>query len=119
MIGVLTLGLGVLAGGQVWAYSGSSVWGWGSGLAAAGLIGLGWRAFLKRAARSRRIRFLGESQEGVDESEFSEISRVDEARAKIEKDLEQRPQKVADSIRALLVRSEGEGEPGDRGSTRG
>ncbi len=97
MIGVLTLGLGALVGGQIWAYTGSVPWGWAGGIVSACLLLLAWRAFFKRAASARSVRFIGEVADGpLDESEFIEIREGDETRTKLEKDAEVRPDKVAD-----------------------
>ena len=112
MIGVLTLGLGALVGGQIWAYTGSVPWGWAGGIASACLVALAWRAFVNRARSARSVCFLGEMADGpMDESEFVETREGDETKAKLERDAELRPAKVADSIRAMLVRNAGgEGE---------
>lgn len=121
VVAVIILGLGVLAGGQIWVYTGSEVWGWTTGLMAAGVAGLGWRALARRATAVRGIRFLGESQEGLDESDFSEVEETDgiqRKRAKIERDLEISPQRVADSVRSMLVKGSGEVRA-KRGSRRG
>ena len=110
MIGVLTLGLGALVGGQIWAYTGSVLWGWVGGIASACLVALAWRAFFKRAASARSVRFLGEMADGpLDESEFIETRESDETRTKLERDAGVRPDKVADSIRSMLVRGAGRG----------
>ena len=116
MIGVLTLGLGALAGGQIWANTGSLPWGWVGGIASACLVALAWRAFFNRAASARSVRFLGEMAHGpLDESEFVETREGDETKAKLERDVELRPDKVADSIRAMLVRDAGGGGGDKRG----
>ena len=64
-------------GGRVWAYTASEVLGWTAGLIAAGVAGLGWRALARRAAAATDVRFPGESQVGLDESEFFEIEETD------------------------------------------
>lgn len=121
VVAVIILGLGVLAGGQIWVNTGSEIWGWTTGLMAAGVAGLGWRALARRATAVRGIRFLGESQEGLDESDFSEVEETDDIqrkRAKIERDLEISPRRVADSVRSMLVKGSGEVRA-KRGSRRG
>ena len=120
-VAVILVGLGVLVGGQVWVYTSSEIWGWLAGLVAAGVSGTGWCAFTRRAAAATDVRFLGESQQGLDESEYSEIEEtdvLDGKRVKIEQDIERSPQHVADSIRSML---EGSGSIGrtKRGSRRG
>lgn len=77
VVAVIILGIGVLTGGQVWVHTGSEIWGWMTGLIASGTAVVGWRAFAKRAVAATGVRFLGESQEGLDESEFSEIEEAD------------------------------------------
>ena len=109
---VIILGLGVLAAGQVWVYTGSEILGCLAGVIAAALVGFGWRAFARRATAATEVRFLGESQPGLDESEFSEFEEETDVmavrRSKIEKDIESSPQKVADSIRSMLVKGGGQ-----------
>lgn len=122
VVAVIILGSGVLAGGQVWLHTDSNILGWMTGVVAIGVAGLGWRAFARRATAAMEVRFLGESQAGLDESEFSEFEEETDVmavrRSKIEQDLESSPQKVADSIRSMLVKGGGQ-MPAKRGTRRG
>ena len=77
VVAVIFLGLGVVAGGRVWTYTDSEVLGWAAGLIPVGVAGLGWRASARRAAAATDVSFPGESQVGLDESEFSEIEETD------------------------------------------
>jgi hypothetical protein len=56
ILGTLFLGVGGLIAGEIWVYSGS-LW------LAIALLVIGLRAFLKRAAASLNVCFLGESTE--------------------------------------------------------
>lgn len=94
-----------LGAGQVWAMTGST----GLGLATGAALGLGLgaavRPLLRRVGIGRRV--LGEYRGALDEDEFVEV--VEEAgaaagpRGAIQRGVSERPERVASSIRSLLV----------------
>ena len=105
MVAVLLIGLASLAGGQVWVLSGS--------LALAALAGgillaaltVAFRLFLRRAGADLRVRFLGEAAAGLDEADFVEVADgAEAAKMEIERGVRQRPERVAGSIRTLLMK---------------
>ena len=102
ILGTLFLGAGGLIGGEIWVYSGSL---WlataGFGLAIALLV-IGLRAFLKRAAASLNVRFLGEYGDHLDERDLVEVTDAEESKARVESDAKQRPDQVARSISTML-----------------
>jgi ABC-type phosphate transport system auxiliary subunit len=99
-----------LIGGQVWAVTGLPWVGGGAGtIALVVLIAFGRRL----AARYRGVRFLGESRTGVDEEELVRVNNGErEPRTRIQRQGQRAPERVAGSIRALLVQS------GERGPER-
>jgi hypothetical protein len=102
---LLVLMVATLVGGQVWALTGLVPLGLGTGLIAAGLLGAGVRLLLRRLTPGRR-RFFGEYQGAVEEGDFSDVAQVvSEAgpRGKIRHGVEERPDRVAGSVRSLLV----------------
>ncbi|MFH1568037.1 MAG: hypothetical protein ABIL09_08570 [Gemmatimonadota bacterium] len=105
MLGAFVLGLAALAGGQAWVLSGSlaaaAAVGAVAGLALAGAL----RWFLRRARASVQVRFLGERTSAVNEGEFHEVDDSGpEVRAALARDVRQRPERVAGSVRSMLGR---------------
>jgi hypothetical protein len=118
LVGTLVILAGALAGGQVWAMSGSTVLGGGAGAATAVLLGLASRPLLRRLTGVGG-RVLGEYRGVVDEDDFVETVEVvsdNSPRGVIERGVNQSPDRVAGSIRSLLG---DEGTSGARGEQRG
>lgn len=104
MVVILFVGLAALSGGEVWVRSGSVAMAAVAGLAVLGILIVLFRLFLRRAGAELRVRFLGEAASGLDESEFTEVAEgAEAARLEIERGVQHRPDRVADSIRSLLV----------------
>ena len=104
MLSILAIGLSILAGGQLWAISGSLVLGGVGSAGALLLLILGMRWFLRRARSDLRIRLLGEPRENPDMGDFIEVAADDTLRETIARDVDNRPDRVAASVRSLLSR---------------
>ena len=70
------------------------------------LLILGMRWFVRRALADRRIRLLGERRDGPDLDEFTEVATDDDdtVREAIARDVDDKPDRVAASVRSLLGR---------------
>lgn len=104
MLGVLAIGLSILAGGQLWALSGSLVVGGLAGVGSLLLLVLAMRWFVRRTRANLRIRFLGERRDGPDLDDFTEAATDDAPREAIARDADDQPGRVAASVRSLLGR---------------
>jgi len=104
MLGILAFGLSVLAGGQLWAVSGSLALGGVGGAGVLLVLILGMRWFVRRARADLRIRFLGEPREDPDMGDFIEVATDDARRETISRNVDNRPDRAAASVRSLLSR---------------
>ena len=101
MIGILVMGIGLLGGGFVGALTGSLGLGGmpGGGVA----VTLFWGA-RDLGRRRKQFRLIGEVQEGVPEEDFTLLAEEPElAKKRVQEKVRQRPGRVADSIRSMLV----------------
>lgn len=104
MLSILAAGLSILAGGQLWAISGSLSVGGVGGAGTLLLLILGMRWFMRRARADLQVRFLGEPRENPDMGDFTEVAVDDTLRETIARDVDGRPDRVAASVRSLLGR---------------
>lgn len=101
MVGILVLGIGLLGGGYVWALTGSTWLGWMTGGGVVATLFWGARDL---GRRRKHFRLIGEVQEGVSEEDFSLLAEEPElAKERVQEKVRQRPGRVADSIRSMLV----------------
>ena len=101
---LLVLLTAILVGGQVWALTGSTTLGIAAGVATGGLLGMGARPLARRLAPGGR-RFCGEHRGTLEEGDFVDVAQVVSdagSRGKIGHGLQQRPERVAGSVRAIL-----------------
>ncbi len=96
----MAAGLSVLAGGQVWAFTGSTSLAVASGsLVMAALAWCYWRYFRNR----RGVRFIGEVHQQVDESEFTVLAPGQfDAQERVRAKVGNRAQQAAGTVRAML-----------------
>ena len=104
MLGVLAIGLSILAGGQLWALSGSLVVGGLAGVGSLFLLALAMRWLLGRARANLQISLLGERRDGPDLGDFTEAATDDTLRETIARGVDDQPDRVAASVRSLLSR---------------
>lgn len=105
---LFVLSAATLVGGQVWALTGLVPAGIATAVVTGGLLGAGVRPLLKRLAPGRQ--FFGEYQGELKEGDFGDVVQVvSEAgpRGKIRYGAQERPDRVAGSVRSLL--SDGSG----------
>jgi len=94
----------ILVGGQVWALTGSTTLGIAAGVVTGGLLGMGVRPLARRLAPGGR-RFFGEYRGTLEEGDFVDVAQVVSdagSRGKIRDGIQQPPERVAGSIRAIL-----------------
>lgn len=106
LLASLVLLAAALAGGQVWVYAQSPGLGVATALVTAALLGAASRPLLRRMS-SGAGRVLGEYHGAVNESDF--VDAVDvvsdtSPRGKILHRVDERPERVAGSIRSMLAR---------------
>lgn len=101
---LLVLLVALLVGGQVWALTGSTPLGMAAFVAAGGLLGAGVRPLVRRLRPVGR-RFFGEYRGPLEEGDFVDVAQVVSdagSRGKIRHGVQQRPERVAGSIRAIM-----------------
>ncbi|HIL11342.1 MAG TPA: hypothetical protein EYG11_21840 [Candidatus Latescibacteria bacterium] len=100
LFGLMVLGLAVLAGGQVWAVTGSIT----SAVLAGGAIFVLLAWLVRGLTKKRRVDCLvGEVQEGLDESEFTTLvpgQKISQDR--VQKQVLRQSEQAAHSIRSML-----------------
>lgn len=104
LVALLVLLAAALVGGQVWAITGSTPLGAAAGLAVGAVLGVLARPVLRRLTPGRR-QFLGEYRGTVDDGEFAAVADVlvdGTTRGKIKHGVDERPERVAESVRSLL-----------------
>lgn len=105
MVAAFLIGVAALAGGQVWVLSGSLALAGLAGVAVLAGLTVAFRLFLRRAGANLGVRFLGEAAGGLDEGDFVEVADAAEAaKLEIERGVRHRPERVAGSVRTLLVK---------------
>jgi hypothetical protein len=101
---LLVLLVALLVGSQVWALTGSTPLGIAAFVATGGLLGVGVRPLVRRLAPVGR-RFFGEYRGPLEEADFIDVVQVVSdagSRGKIRHGVQQRPERVAGSVRAML-----------------
>ena len=101
---LLVLLTAILVGGQAWALTGSTTLGIAAGVATGGLLGMGVRPLARRLTPGGR-RFFGEYRGTLEEGDFVDVAQVVSdagSRGKIGHGVQQRPERVAGSVRAIL-----------------
>ena len=101
LLGLMVLGLAVLAGGQIWAISGSTSLAWTAGLLV--FILLTWLV-RGRSKRRRGTSFFGEVEEHIEEGEFSTLvpGQNNHQRERVQKQVMSQAAQAAHSIRSML-----------------
>ena len=102
---LLVLLAAILAGGQVWALSGSTPLGIAAAVATCGLLGVGVRPLVRRLTPGGR-RFFGEYRGSLEEGDFVDVAQVVSdggPRGKIRQGVQHRPDRVAGSVRSILA----------------
>ena len=101
LLGLMVPGLAVLAGGQIWAISGSTSLAWTAGLLV--FILLTWLV-RGRSKRRRGTSFFGEVEEHIEEGEFSTLvpGQNNYQRERVQKQVMSQAAQAAHSIRSML-----------------
>ena len=106
LMGLMIIGLAVLAGGQVWLETGLTYLAWGTGIVV--FTFLVWLVRKSNQIKSSS-HFLGETQEHLNEDEFRTlVSGRDTPREEIKRKARQNSAKTANSIRSILKEAESE-----------
>jgi|TARA_B100001964_G_scaffold218291_1_gene259159 hypothetical protein len=108
---LLVLLTAALAGGQVWALTGSTPLGITVTVCTGALLGLGSRPLVRRLTPGRR-QFFGEYHGALEEGDFVDVAEVVSdtgSRGKVRHGAEHRPDRVAGSVRSLLDDKKGAG----------
>lgn len=93
-------GLAILAGGQIWAFTGSIPLAIGCGFLVMVVLWGGYRRYFRR----RGVRFVGEVHQEVDEADFTVVVKDEyDARARVQKRAQDKSARVASTIRSMLV----------------
>ena len=106
LMGLMLIGLTVLAGGQIWLETGLTYLAWGTGI-----IVFSFLVCLVRKCNQIKSspRFLGEIQERLNEDEFGTlVSGRDTSREEIKRKARQHSSKTANSIRSILKEAKSE-----------
>lgn len=93
-----------LLGGQLWAMTGSVPLGVAAGLAVGALLSVGARALVRRLAPGRR-QFFGEYRGPLEAGDYADAGQVVSeggSKGKIRMGVQDRPDRVASSVRSLL-----------------
>jgi hypothetical protein len=100
LLGLMVLGLAVLAGGQVWAVTGSTTSAWLVGGVV--FVLLAW--LVRGLTKKKRVdRLVGEVQEGLDESEFTTlVPGQNISQDRVQKQVLRQSEQAAYSIRSML-----------------
>ncbi|MBT5328616.1 MAG: hypothetical protein HOL51_21105 [Gemmatimonadetes bacterium] len=100
LLGLMVLGLAVLAGGQVWAVTGSITSAWLVGGAV--FVLLAW--LVRGLTKKKRVdRLVGEVQEGLDESEFTTlVPGQNISQDRVQKQVLRQSEQAAYLIRSML-----------------
>ena len=112
MVSALLLGVAALVGGQLWALTGSTPLAWCAGAVSLALLTIAAEALRRTCATRRSVRFLGELK-AFDRDDFVDAVRLDAddgPRSRIEDKVQEKPERVAGSIRSLLS-ERGKGGP--------
>lgn len=104
LLGFLVGGFGVLGGGYAWALSGSLE----LGVLVGGGVSVGMGLVLRALGRRHKsCRFMGEVRQGVVEEDFTDLVDGEASfPSRVQRQGRQRPERVADSIRYMLVKEQ-------------
>ena len=109
LLGLMIIGLAVLAGGQVWAFTGNTTLAWVAGVLLFALLTWLVRGLSKKNKGGNR--FVGEVEEHIEEGEFTTLLPVnnDQQQERLQKRVRDQSQQAAYTIRSML-RQNKEGE---------
>ena len=109
LLGLMIIGLAVLAGGQVWAFTGNTTLAWVAGIPVFVLLTWLVRGLSKKNKGGNR--FVGEVEERIEEGEFTTLLPVnnDQQQERLQKRVRDQSQQAAYTIRSML-RQNKEGE---------
>ena len=97
---MLVGGLAILAGGQVWAFTGSIPLALGCGFFVMAILGWTYRRYFRR----RGVSFVGEVHQEVDEADFTAVVADSfEARERVQKQVQGKSARVAHTIRSMMI----------------
>lgn len=114
LVTALGIGTAVLVGGQVWVVTGLP---WAGGSVGVVVLILFAAACRRLGSRYRGARFLGESRGGLDEEGLIRVSGIErEPKARVQRQGQVAPERLAGSIRALLVQPDQAGPGRKRGA---
>ncbi len=97
---LLVGGLAILAGGQVWAITGSMPLALGCGFFVMAILAWAYRRYFRPSG----VRFVGEVHQEVDEADFTEvIADAFEVRERVQKQVQGKSARVANTLRSMMV----------------
>ena len=106
LVVLLIAGLALLAGGQVWALTGSMHWAILVGIGVFSLLGLGYWRFL-RVRQGMRI--VAEVHSGIRESDFTElVPEENEVRTRVKGATSEQSAHAAHTLRSMLRKQGGD-----------
>ncbi len=104
LIALLIGGLALLAGGQVWALTGSLHWAILVGLGVFSLLGWGYWRFLRVR---QGVHIVAEVHSSIRESDFTElVAEQNEVRTRVQKLTSQQAARTAHTVRSMLRKQE-------------
>jgi hypothetical protein len=104
-IALLVLLAAILVGGQVWVLTGSTPLGIGAIVFVGGFLAIGALPLARRLTPTGN-QFLGEYHGPLKEGDFADVAQVVSeagAKGKIRQGVDERPERVAESVRSLLA----------------
>ena len=112
LLGLMIIGLAVLAGGQVWAFTGNTTLAWVASILVFVLLTWLVRGWSKKNKGGNR--FGGEGEEHIEEGECTTLvpGNYDQQQERLQKRVRDQSQQVAYTIRSMLRQNkEGEQPP--------
>ena len=102
LLGLMIIGLAVLAGGQVWAFTGNTMLAWVAGVLLFVLLTWLVRGLSKKNKGGNR--FVGEVEEHIEEGEFMTLvpGNYDQQQERLQKRVRYQSQQAAYTIRSML-----------------
>ena len=109
LLGLMIIGLAVLAGGQLWAFTGNTTLAWVAGVLV--FVLLTWLVRGLSQKNKGGTRFVGEIEEHIEEGEFKTLvpGNNDQQQERFQKRVRDQSQQAAYTIRSML-RQNKEGE---------
>jgi hypothetical protein len=103
LVAILAAALAGLASGHLWMRTDSLLFALAAG--AGVFLFLMWFLSSLSSKKKQRTQVFGEAREEVSEEEFTRVVEIGEAtKERVQKRVEEQPERVADSLRAMLTK---------------